>query len=97
MGALLALLDRLIGMSKALPGLRRDQKRKETLRELLQTDAYRWRSIGALARAIGTSEKKTKELLVSIGARGSVLEGKEMWALRERVDGGGVGPAPPEQ
>jgi hypothetical protein len=97
MSALLGLLDRLLEAAKGLPAVRRDQRRKATLRQLLQEREYRWRSIGALSRAIGADESKTKDLLVSIGARGSVRNGKDMWGLRERVDVDEPSPSKPEQ
>jgi hypothetical protein len=87
MSAFFGLLDRLLEAAKALPDLRRDRRRKATLRHLLREGTYRWRSIGALSRAIDVDEAKTKKLLIDIGARGSVREGKDMWALRDRVEG----------
>ena len=86
LSAIVASLDKIIDVAKALPGLRRDQKRKATLRQLLEAREFRWRSIATLSRAVGASEEKTRELLVSIGARASVGGGREMWGLRSRVD-----------
>ena len=70
--------------------LRRDQKRKRLLRAMLEDEAYKWRSIGTLARSIGVSEDKTRELLISIGARASAAPGEEMWGLAERVGTSGI-------
>jgi hypothetical protein len=86
MGALLRLVEKLLDAARGLPSLRRDFKRKATLRELLQDPDFRWRSIGTLARSVGASEDATRDLLVSIGARASVGPGEEMWGLRSRVD-----------
>ena len=96
MNAILELLGKLLDSSKALPGLRRDQKRKDTLRELLEAKDLRWRSIATLSRAIGASEEKTRELLVSIGARASVGSGDEVWGLKSRVDSRGAQPTQPQ-
>jgi hypothetical protein len=86
MSAIVELLGKLFGSVKELPGLRRDQKRKATLRDLLEDPKFRWRRIGTLARAVGASEERTRDLLVSIGARASVAGGEEVWGLRSRVD-----------
>ena len=86
MSAIVELLGKLFGSVKELPGLRRDQKRKATLRDLLEDPKFRWRGIGTLARAVGASEDRTRDLLISIGARASVAEGEEVWGLRSRVD-----------
>jgi len=86
MGAILGFVEKLLEAARGLPGLRRDMKRKSTLRKLLNDPKFRWRSIATLARAVGASEKRTRKLLVSIGARASVRPGEEMWGLRSRVD-----------
>jgi hypothetical protein len=86
MNAMFEFAGKLLDSLKGLPGLRRDQKRKATLRGLLEKDAdVKWRSLSVLARSIGASEEKTTELLVSIGARGSVKSGAEVWGLKSRV------------
>jgi hypothetical protein len=84
-GALTDLLRTLLGIGERLPGVRRDQKRKRLLRDMLEDERYEWRSIGTLARSIGASEDRTRELLISIGARASAGAGEEMWGLAERV------------
>ena len=89
-GALVELLGKLLGAAAQLPGLRRDQKRKALLREMLEAEAYDWRSIGTLARSIGASEEKTRELLISIGARASTGPGDEMWGMTSRVGRSGT-------
>ena len=94
MSAIAELLGKLLDAGKALPGVRRDHKRKKTLRGLLQ-EKYKWRSIGTLARAVGASEEKTRELLVSIGARASTGSGIEVWGLKSRVDVSGAQEAQP--
>ena len=86
MGALLGLVEKLLEAARSLPAVRRDMKRKGTLRKLLQDPKLQWRSITTLARSVGASEDATRELLVSIGARASVGQGEEMWGLRARVD-----------
>ena len=86
MGTVAELLEKLVGASRGLPGVRRDLKRKATLRELLEEEKFKWRGVDTLARSIGASEEKTRELLVSIGARASVARGAEVWGLKSRVD-----------
>jgi hypothetical protein len=89
-GAITDLLRALLGIGERLPGVRRDQRRKRLLRDMLTDETFEWRSIGTLARSVGTSEDKTRELLVSIGARASATPGEEMWGLAERVGTSGV-------
>jgi hypothetical protein len=89
-GAITELLRALLGIGERLPGLRRDRRRKRLLRAMLEDETYAWRSIGTLARSIGASEDKTRELLISIGARASAGQGDEMWGLAERVGTSGV-------
>ena len=83
--ALAELLGKLLDAAKALPGLRRDQKRKNLLRTMLNDPSYQWRGITTLARSIGADEQKTREFLISIGARASTGAGDELWGLVERV------------
>ena len=89
-GAITELLRALLGIGERLPGARRDQRRKRLLRDMLENETYEWRSIGTLARSIGASEDKTRELLISIGARASTARGEEMWGLAERVGTTGI-------
>jgi hypothetical protein len=93
--AIVELLGKLLAAGKALPGLRRDQKRKATLRDLLEERKHKWRSIATLARSVGASEERTRELLVSIGARASVGSEPEVWGLISRVGVAGVQHAQP--
>ena len=88
MGVVSTVIDRLFEAAQGIPGVRRDQKRKQILRDTLQDPRYEWRSIGTLARSIGASEEKTRELLVSIGARASTGSGPEVWGLISRVGTG---------
>lgn len=88
MGVLSSVIDKLFEAGKEVPGLRRDQKRKRILGDMLDDPRYQWRSIATLARAIGTSEEKTRELLVSLDARASTGNGGEVWGLRTRVGSG---------
>jgi hypothetical protein len=87
-GIVSSLIDRLFEAAQALPGLRRDEKRKRILRDMLADPRYEWRSIATLARAAGTSEERARELLVSIGARASTGSGRELWGLVSRVGSG---------
>ena len=82
------IIDRLFEAGKAVPGLRRDQKRKTVLREMLSHPDYKWRGIGKLATAAGTSEERTRELLISLDARASTGSGSEVWGLISRVGHG---------
>jgi hypothetical protein len=90
-GALVDLAGKLL---QGVPGARRDQKRKALLRDMLAEETYEWRTIGTLARSIGASEEKTRELLISIGARASAGPGEEMWGLAGRVGRSGIRGAP---
>jgi len=83
--AIAELLGKLIEATTSLPGLRRDLKRKDLLKSMLEDPAYKWRSLETLARSVGASDEKTRELLISIGARASTAEGPEMWGLTSRV------------
>lgn len=82
------LIDRLFDAGKSLPGMRRDQKRKRNLRKMLSHPDYEWRSIEKLAATAGTSEERTRELLISIDARRSTGGGPEVWGLISRVGHG---------
>ena len=88
------LVGKLLDSAQGLPGLRRDLKRKETLRQLLEEPRFKWRSISTLSRAAGASDEKTRELLVSIGARASVAAGDEVWGLKSRVGVSGAAQSP---
>lgn len=66
---------------------RADKKRKELLRKMLQRDHYPWRKISTLSRVIGSSEQKTRRLLIEIGARASTklaADDTERWGLLSR-------------
>jgi hypothetical protein len=65
MSAIMDLLGKVLEAGKGLPGLRRDEKRKEILREQLEEPHPLWCSLGTLAGVIGSSEKRTKDLLIS--------------------------------
>jgi hypothetical protein len=60
MSAFFGLLDRLLEAAKALPDLRRDRRRKATLRHLLREGTYRWRSIGALPAQLTSMRRKLR-------------------------------------
>ncbi|HEY8723581.1 MAG TPA: hypothetical protein VIL92_06935 [Gaiellaceae bacterium] len=90
MSFILGLLDRLIAAGKGVPGLRRDQKRMAILQAMLEDSAYEWRSVSTLARSVGLSDEKTRDLLIAIGARASAGGGDEIWALTSRVGASGT-------
>jgi len=95
MSAFFELAGKLLDAAKGLPALRREQRRKATLRGLLEDPRYQWRSLEKLSRAIGAPEQDTRDLLTSIGARGSTGDGVEVWGLKSRVDAPGARPTPP--
>ena len=90
--AIIELLLKYLGaVIKGFPGFQSDRRRKEILRAMLEQSRYEWRSIDVLARAIGdTKQERTRELLISIGARASTGSGRESWALADRVGLSGV-------
>ena len=88
--AIAELLSKLLGAAGGLPGVRRDRKRKAILRTMLQDSRFEWRSISTLARSIGASEEKTRELLISIGGRASAQGKTELWGLTSRVGSSGT-------
>jgi hypothetical protein len=95
--AIADLLGKLLDAGKGLPGLRRDEKRKEILREQLEEPNPLWCSLGTLAGLVGSSEKRTKDLLISIGARGSRGSKKDMWALQSRLSDAKADPGQPTE
>ena len=58
--------------------------RKHLLKKLLEDDQFEWRRLSTLARATGTTEEECRRLLIEIGARGTLSEGEELWALLSR-------------
>jgi hypothetical protein len=90
-GAIAEFAGRLLEAGKAVPGAVRDWKRKKILREMLKEPTYEWRNLTTLARSIGASEEKTRDLLISIGARASTSPGEsEHWGLISRVGSAGT-------
>lgn len=89
-GSLADLMGKLVDAARGLPAVRRDHKRKQILRTMLEDPTYEWREIVTLARAAGASEEKTRELLISIGARAAAGRGREVWGLISRVGASGV-------
>jgi hypothetical protein len=85
-----SIVDNVFGMLGKVPAARRDEKRKAILRDTLGDERYTWRSIGTLSRLIGeTDEDRTRDLLISIGARASTgSSDEEMWGLISRVGTG---------
>jgi len=53
---------------------------KEAYKGLLNGDIL----VGVIARATGTTEEECRRLLIEIGARGSLSEDEELWALLSR-------------
>lgn len=91
MSAIADLLQKLLDAAKGIPGLMRDRKRKRILQSMLNDPTYEWRKLSTLARAVGASEEKTRELLISIGARGSAAsDADELWGLTTRVGTAGT-------
>jgi hypothetical protein len=62
---------------------KRDEPRKDLLREMLKNPDYQWRRLDTLMHVIGADEKTTKNLLLQIGARASE-DGQPLWGLKER-------------
>lgn len=60
------------------------EKRKQRLRQMLNSERYTWRSLTVLAASIGADEKTTAELLIEIDARAS-LDNTGSWALVSRA------------
>jgi len=58
--------------------------RKQLLQKLLEDEQFEWRRLSTLARATGTTEEECRRLLIEIGARGSLSEDEELWALLSR-------------
>lgn len=48
-----------------------DQSRQKILKEMLKEKNFEWRNLSTLAAVIGCNEEATKNLLISINARGS--------------------------
>ncbi len=60
-----------------------DCSRKKMLKEMLQDEAFQWRTLSTLATVIGCNEEQTKNLLIAIGARGSEKDDGK-WGLISR-------------
>lgn len=58
--------------------------RKQLLQKLLEDEQFEWRRLSTLARATGTTKEECRCLLIEIGARGSLSEDEELWALLSR-------------
>ena len=83
-----ALINACANVAVHLPGFRRDLLRKRLLRTSLRNPQHKWISIETLARAAALTgdPEKTRDLLISIGARPSRKPGgREMWALIDRA------------
>jgi hypothetical protein len=63
-----------------------DSIRKDVLKKLLSGEKYEWRSLSALADAIGADEETTARLLLEIGARHSLAKGSDSWGLKPFPD-----------
>ena len=62
---------------------KRDQPRKELLKEMLLDERFEWRKFETLKHVIGSDDDTTKRLLLEIGARASE-DGQNLWGLKSR-------------
>jgi hypothetical protein len=60
-----------------------DEAAKNLLRVLLEGGRFGWRTIDTLANVVGTDEQTVRRLLLEIGARGSMKDGR-LWGLITR-------------
>lgn len=60
-----------------------DEAAKKLLKSLLEDDRFGWRTIDTLANVVGTDESTVRRLLLEIGARGSMKDGR-LWGLVSR-------------
>jgi len=59
--------------------------RKRLLRKMLEDRQHDWRRLSTLARVTGTTPEECRRLLIEVGGRGSLVEGREeVWGLIER-------------
>ena len=90
LGCITALLSTYIGPRKLEEWKeKRDEvrihgPRKRLLLQLLEDEKYDWRYLTTLARTTGMKHDECRRLLVEIGARGSLGDRSEMWALISR-------------
>src|SRR5438067_1731851 len=85
LGSILTIIGNIITHClKERSAAKKDKRRKEVLREMLEDPAYpeHWRNLDTLMHVIGADEKTTKRLLVDIGARASE-DGQRKWGLIE--------------
>ena len=59
--------------------------RKDRLTKLLQSKKFTWRSMDVLCSTIGANREITSALLIEVGARCSLNNNHEKWALLSRV------------
>ena len=62
---------------------KKDEPRKDMLKEMLNHPKWKWRELATLQHVIGADEQTTKRLLLEIGARASE-DGKPLWGLKDR-------------
>ncbi len=60
-----------------------EEAAKDLLRELLEDAQAGWRSMDTLANVVGTDQPTVRRLLLEIGARGSMKDGR-LWGLVSR-------------
>lgn len=75
-----------------------DEAAKKLLLALLDRPKFKWSSIDTLANVVGTDEAVVRRLLLEIGARGSMRDGK-LWGLVSRnplIDSDGRAARDPE-
>jgi hypothetical protein len=85
--AAIATLGTLAGtwLNDYLARLRKDpsEQAAKTLLLTLLNQKWRWRTIDTLANVVGTDEATVRRLLLEIGARGSMRDGR-LWGLTTR-------------
>lgn len=60
-----------------------DKAAKGLIQKLLEEDRFGWRTVDTLANVVGTDEATVRRLLLEIGARGSMKDGR-LWGLLSR-------------
>jgi hypothetical protein len=58
-----------------------DKVRTDTLKRLLSSPKFEWRSIEVLSDAIGAERDTTVRLLLLAGARRSMKSGRDLWGM----------------
>ncbi|MCH2186884.1 hypothetical protein MK280_13535, partial [Myxococcota bacterium] len=84
--AVLGLCGSWLAVNQGRPSWLHKRPQKRMLRGLLtkRNGGPAWRKLSMLSESVGESEDETKHLLLEIGARASMVEGSEYWALMSR-------------